>query len=1229
MKFTDIRPLLEGGNVEIGDLQANRIDAAQRAEVVPIIDAALKAINASFAKSTGAPLWSPALIRSREYLSGSAFHFFNRAEISDAEFRQVKDTVGDIDTQVNRDQKETIGNWLSKLPSGTQLGPARYIGAKPSGEQFITLWQFPDIVMTDESTGRDVPMNIQIDLELKQFQKGSPSAWSKFSASSAWTDLSLGVKGVFHKYLIQSLAALTERDFLLRKMVGRGKAKTEQDVPTTDTMLSFAVSSAEGGGLRVKYEPVTDERTGKPLVTAGLPVLRARPTTEYEQDIPAIFLQLFGKRFSPKQAKSLESKFWSFSGILDVIDLLLNDSEKQKVLAGFIRKTFAPGAQGLYINDPEKDSREKSIALKLMLEKLKIPAPADLEQLKQEYKTQYKIKKDKKLSEATPDYRRVGIKHIYSPGSSTEMRDGEFLAMIDEIARNSGTLNDMPINLKIDGAGIRFGKDESGKPFMMTSKVNTPLYAENVGDFEKYGRERGQEAEQLERTKRYDQALDVIVNSDFIKKLPADTIVQAEMLFVPMAEQTPAGLKFVNIPYDAKKLGKTLTLVPFSIREFSTGNPRPDAADIKKSLVQSSTPDIKIISNQLQQKNVDVSDVIKPVVEMSAELKSALASRANTPEKQQARQILTQVRQQLSDAIINSPNISGLDKLGKNIEGIVINLPNGQLAKVTSPAMKQAVAAKQKTMKKSSAAPRTAVVAIGSFVGHRGHQQLFDYTVQKARSLNADPYLFMGSAVGQDDPIPIADKVATWKKLYPAYAQNISAVTVAGGSLMQKIKHELINPEPGKPPRYDRIIIMVGEDRRDMPIAQALMKSVNKFPGYEHVQAQLEVTPRGTGMSFTRLRNVLKDPSMSDEEKLSIWKQAFDGSAEFGSQKLPDAWIRHLMSAASQGMGLTEEAAGVGQITAQNTTADVRPGETRRQAAKWGFKINNKNLPPLLSTSARNVKEQLNTNIMKPAQKETNKMKSKQVAESQWKLTGIYTRADEKIYLWESKKHNTIQMENAVTGKSQDFPVKSVSDVQKLLKSQGYQASRDLTEQMAVSWERNRARISEGLALDAADCDRDHEVQMARADLYRAAEYAVALHKMLRHVPDNANLEGWVQAKIVKAADYLASVKHYMEYEMVSGNDIIVDEGKRSSKDIQDDIKKVSNEIDKIVQDGGRVTVNDPLSVKLTKLRAELKKSKKVAESLGGTSAGAIASVVQPLGSVQRRVKKTPKQEKK
>lgn len=59
--------------------------------------------------------------------------------------------------------------------------------------------------------------------------------------------------------------------------------------------------------------------------------------------------------------------------------------------------------------------------------------------------------------------------------------------------------------------------------------------------------------------------------------------------------------------------------------------------------------------------------------------------------------------------------------------------------------------------------------------------------------------------------------------------------------------------------------------------------------------------------------------------------------------------------------------------------------------------------------------------------------------------------------------------------------------------------------------------------------ESDREGAMAKADLHKLANYALKLYKSL---DDNDQLESWVQAKITKAADYIASVYHYMEYEM-------------------------------------------------------------------------------------------------
>ena len=73
--------------------------------------------------------------------------------------------------------------------------------------------------------------------------------------------------------------------------------------------------------------------------------------------------------------------------------------------------------------------------------------------------------------------------------------------------------------------------------------------------------------------------------------------------------------------------------------------------------------------------------------------------------------------------------------------------------------------------------------------------------------------------------------------------------------------------------------------------------------------------------------------------------------------------------------------------------------------------------------------------------------------------------------------------------------------------------------------------LQEGLGELADGIERDHEVQMARAELYKMAKYTVHLHKMLSNVSEEEGLEGWVQSKITKAADMIGSVYHHLDYE--------------------------------------------------------------------------------------------------
>ena len=60
----------------------------------------------------------------------------------------------------------------------------------------------------------------------------------------------------------------------------------------------------------------------------------------------------------------------------------------------------------------------------------------------------------------------------------------------------------------------------------------------------------------------------------------------------------------------------------------------------------------------------------------------------------------------------------------------------------------------------------------------------------------------------------------------------------------------------------------------------------------------------------------------------------------------------------------------------------------------------------------------------------------------------------------------------------------------------------------------------------------DEEGRMAKRQLSDIAEYSQELMGMLN---DETQLESWVQAKLTKAADYIKTIKHYVEYGMEEG----------------------------------------------------------------------------------------------
>ena len=103
----------------------------------------------------------------------------------------------------------------------------------------------------------------------------------------------------------------------------------------------------------------------------------------------------------------------------------------------------------------------------------------------------------------------------------------------------------------------------------------------------------------------------------------------------------------------------------------------------------------------------------------------------------------------------------------------------------------------------------------------------------------------------------------------------------------------------------------------------------------------------------------------------------------------------------------------------------------------------------------------------------------------------------------------------------------------------------------------------------------DHEVEMARSDLFSAAKNAKQVYEMIHSVSEDEGLEGWVQEKIIKANDYLNTVREYLEGKQIQQEaSSLTYEGKIDfAKKIQKNIDKSNKAVVKTNKEvGSRVS---------------------------------------------------------
>lgn len=914
--------IVEGGNLRIGQHDADEIDLKvhNRTYMVGILNKLLNDINQAFNAQYKKPLWSPELLKSQQFLGGSSLSFFNTSGISDEVYQSKKPKVGDIDTQCNKELEPQVHEFLTNLVN-KKIGNATFLGFSRGNEQYNGLFQL------DEP-----PVKMQIDFEFGRYdpETNTPDEWFKFSHSSEWEDIEAGIKGVFHKYIYRALASVSKTPVYFAEPKGRGKnrAIVFSDEPINMNKLSFAVASSQGGGVSTKLAPYIDPATGQPMYKDGIPVMHEVPSQEreYIQGLSQQFEIFFGRKPTPEDSKLQKS----FVGTLELMNKYLTPETKQVILKSFIKTCFSIGVQMITRDDPKRDAEIKFVAVDRMIDTLKIPemrqyaiekakayeedfhefnafkaANPDLKQPRaafNKHKEAQAAAQTQPVAESVVQSKRKGVVHL------EKMKDLDFLDLLEQLKDSSKKkffLNNIKMTVKIDGLGGRFGKDSNGRPFFESSSsgpIQTP------GAFSAFAKHKGfTDPIQLARAENYDNLYDQIIEvisiidkkygEDFLK----NTKVHCEVLYTPMASEENGKLKFVSVAYDKLPAGVSLALVPLFVEESSTGNSHPKNDLIKKKLTQlGKLGSSMFIDNTLiHGGEIDVTGIVAPLNNID-ELKGMLLSRKRDL-KQEANQAIQPIKDQFAKFVIEHPDIIGKDRLGQDYEGIILYTDKGPV-KITSPHFKNIMATKA-AAKSQTARPQEGkhcVVTGGSLVGHKGHMMLVNTILNVAESQNRTPFIYVSSAVGPDDPIPVDLKIKTWQKLYPEHAASFQPVA-EGGSIMKKIEKELIFANG-----YKDILLIVGSDR-----AEGFEKWANQLrkrlanPQYpENQDVVLTVKPRqefndsGQGVRFTDLRNILKDPNASEEDQLNVWCQGFDEG------KLGRNWIKTLMDISKKNMGI-------------------------------------------------------------------------------------------------------------------------------------------------------------------------------------------------------------------------------------------------------------------------------------------------------------------------------------
>jgi len=193
---------------------------------------------------------------------------------------------------------------------------------------------------------------------------------------------------------------------------------------------------------------------------------------------------------------------------------------------------------------------------------------------------------------------------------------------------------------------------------------------------------------------------------------------------------------------------------------------------------------------------------------------------------------------------------------------------------------------------------KAAVVGWGRGMGHKGHMFLADAVITQAEETGADPYFVVSRTIGKDDPITPEEKLHIYKKVFPKHGHIFHTATEEMPDLTRVLTQ--LNKHG-----YTDVTVVVGADQKN---ALSYVTQYNGKPDKAgnvpfnfnslNVISRQETNSKYSqeeGPRATPMRDILKDPNASDDEKFQAWRDAM-------SPELSDDEVRDMMTKAGQRM---------------------------------------------------------------------------------------------------------------------------------------------------------------------------------------------------------------------------------------------------------------------------------------------------------------------------------------